>query len=222
MKRSEINSLIRDSLAFFEERQFFLPPWARWSPADFEANGPACEEIYRNRLGWDLTDFGSGAFREEGLLLFTLRNGNPSRDRKTYSEKIMVVDEGQLTPTHFHARKMEDIINRGGGNLLMELWKCTDTSHLSDEGFQVSVDGVIRECGPGERICLRPGESISLWQGLYHCFYGEPGAGRVLVGEVSMVNDDYGDNHFLDGVGRFPEIEEDETPLHWLVNDYPE
>jgi D-lyxose ketol-isomerase len=42
----------------------------------------------------------------------------------------------------------------------------------------------------------------------------------ALVGEVSTVNDDRTDNVFRDQVGRFPVIEEDETPLHLLVPDY--
>jgi D-lyxose ketol-isomerase len=56
---------------------------------------------------------------------------------------------------------------------------------------------------------------------VYHRFYGESGKGRVLVGEVSAVNDDRTDNRFYEPVGRFPEIEEDEKPLHLLVTDYP-
>ncbi|MFR1280879.1 MAG: D-lyxose/D-mannose family sugar isomerase [Parabacteroides distasonis] len=33
--------------------------------------------------------------------------------KKSYCEKIMMVREGQVTPVHFHWKKMEDIINRG-------------------------------------------------------------------------------------------------------------
>jgi len=43
-----------------------------------------------------------------------------------------------------------------------------------------------------------------------------------LVGEVSECNDDYTDNRFYEEVGRFPAIEEDEPPLYYLVNDYPQ
>ena len=42
----------------------------------------------------------------------------------------------------------------------------------------------------------------------------------VLVGEVSMVNDDATDNCFYEPVGRFPSVEEDMEPLHLLVSDY--
>jgi D-lyxose ketol-isomerase len=55
---------------------------------------------------------------------------------------------------------------------------------------------------------------------LDHCFYGEEGKGRVLVGEVSSVNDDLNDNHFHGGLGRFPDISEDEAPRYLLVGDY--
>ena len=42
----------------------------------------------------------------------------------------------------------------------------------------------------------------------------------MLVGEVSLVNDDDTDNRFLEPVGRFPAIEEDEPPLYLLTQDY--
>ena len=42
----------------------------------------------------------------------------------------------------------------------------------------------------------------------------------MLVGEVSMVNDDRTDNRFFESIGRFPQIMEDEPPLHLLTMDY--
>jgi len=50
-----------------------------------------------------------------------------------------------------------------------------------------------------ETVRLAPGESISLQQRCYHKFW----AGRVLVGEVSLVNDDQRDNRFYEPTGRF-------------------
>jgi hypothetical protein len=55
---------------------------------------------------------------------------------------------------------------------------------------------------------------------MYHRFYGEPGKGRVLVGEVSAVNDDNVDNRFKEELGRFPALDENEPPVHLLVSDY--
>lgn len=220
MKRSEINGHIREALLFFDTMNFRLPPWASWSPEQWKQNRASCEEIIVNQLGWDLTDFGSGDFRSTGLLLFTLRNGNLRRDRKPYAEKIMIVDEGQVTPMHFHWSKMEDIINRGGGNLMIELYPSDESEEFDHCSFEVSLDGITKRCAPGETVRLKPGESITLYQRLYHKFYGEPGKGKVLVGEVSAVNDDRTDNRFYDEVGRFPDIEEDERPIHLLVGDY--
>ena len=83
----------------------------------------------------------------------------------------------------------------------------------------VHVDGVARTLEPWEKLRLGPGESVTVDRGVYHRFYGEAGKGVVLVGEVSQVNDDRTDNYFLDPVGRFAEIEEDEPPLRLLWNE---
>jgi len=220
MKRSEINQLIRDSITFFGENKFHLPPWAFWRPGNWKGRYDTCGEIIDNMLGWDLTDFGSGDFHKRGLILFTIRNGNTKRDRKSYAEKAMIVEEMQETPTHFHWSKMEDIINRGGGNLVMELFSSDEKEGISSQDIIVKVDGVLRTVPSGGKIILETGESICLEQGVYHRFYGEPGKGKVFVGEVSEVNDDTSDNRFLEVVGRFPQIIEDEEPLHLLVSDY--
>jgi len=53
---------------------------------------------------------------------------------------------------------------------------------------------------------------------LYHRFWAD--GGRVLAGEVSLVNDDQADNRFYEPNGRFPTIEEDEPPLYLLCSDY--
>ena len=46
------------------------------------------------------------------------------------------------------------------------------------------------------------------------------GAGDVLIGEVSTVNDDLTDNIFAAPIGRFARIDEDVAPTHLLVSDY--
>ena len=220
MKRSEINQLIRSSIAFFNKMNFKLPPWAYWKPEEWKGKYESCSEIVENMHGWDLTDFGGGNFHSKGLILFTLRNGNPAKDKKIYAEKIMIVEEKQETPMHFHWSKMEDIINRGGGNLVIDLYKSDSKEDFSKEDFKLKIDGITRTFSAGDSIILKPGESICLEQGIYHRFYGEEGKGKVLVGEVSAVNDDSTDNRFHESVGRFPEIEEDEAPLHLLASDY--
>lgn len=220
MKRSEINQILRDAMVFMAEKHFVLPPWSNWSIADWKSNKEDASEVTGNMLGWDITDFGSGDFYSRGLFLFTIRNGKFNVDRKPYAEKIMIVEENQETPMHYHWAKMEDIINRGGGNLVIELYNSTKDNQLANTPVTLKVDGVKHTVQAGGKIVLTPGESICLEQGIYHRFYGEAGKGKVLVGEVSMVNDDSNDNCFHELIGRFPIIEEDEQPIHLLASDY--
>lgn len=226
MKRSEINEIMENSLNFIEkEMKFLLPPFAKWSPKEWRHKGEDSFEIIDQQLGWDITDFGSGNFNEVGLLLFTIRNGSFEElkkiNGKIYAEKVMIVREEQMTPIHFHFQKMEDIINRGGGELVIQLWKSLYDDFLDlTSDVIVSVDSVKRRVKAGGTITLKPGESVCLPQQLYHKFWGKKGTGTTFVGEVSRVNDDYVDNHFYEKVGRFAEIEEDVEPLYLLYGDY--
>ncbi len=223
MKRSEINTAMRGALQLFDEFKIKLPDFVLWSQKDWQSKGPETQEIVDNMLGWDITDFGGGDFNKMGLLLITLRNGNqknPQKYPKPYAEKLMVVKENQITPMHFHWNKMEDIINRGGGNLIIKLYNSTKEEELADTDVVVSIDGVKHTFPAGSEISIKPGQSITLTPGLYHRFWGEEGKGTLLVQEVSMCNDDTADNRFYDKVGRFPDIEEDEAPLHLLCNEY--
>ena len=224
MKRSEINKLLDEACDFFSSCHFRLPPFAFWTPDEWKNIGPEANEIRDNELGWDVTDYGLDKFYQYGLLLFTIRNGNHARQDaypKGYAEKIMMVREEQVTPYHFHWNKREDIINRGGGNLVIDLYHADEHDKFSDREFSVSVDGVRRAVTPGDRVILSPGESICLEPYVYHTFYGEKGSGSVMVGEVSDVNDDKSDNRFYDQFPRFPEIVEDEAPHYYLCTEYP-
>ncbi len=116
MKRSEINRYIQETAEFFAENKFTLPPFTSWAPAKWKQYGEEIAEIKACKLGWDITDFNSGNFLSRGLTLITLRNGPPDGSSKVYAEKIMHVRENQVTPFHYHVRKTEDIINRGGSN----------------------------------------------------------------------------------------------------------
>ena len=218
MKRSEINEIMEKAEKFLDEMNFKMPIWAFWEPKDWSGSYQITSEIVDNQMGWDITDFGSGNFREIGLFLFSIRNGNLKLNRKCYAEKIMIVDIGQITPTHFHWYKMEDIINRGGGELVLELFNADEEEKIIDKPVCVKIDGIPATVPAGGKVVLLPGESICLLPYVYHKFYAEKG--KCLVGEVSMVNDDATDNRFLEPVGRFPAIEEDSIPRHLLVLDY--
>ena len=222
MKRSEINHEIREAERFFASLGFQLPKFAFWTPEEFRAHGAEIQEIRDCKLGWDVTDFGRGNFRKEGLFLFTIRNGvtGSALYPKPYAEKIMISRSDQKTLMHCHELKREDIINRGGGVLVFELYnRVPGTTRLADTTVRLSRDGELIEVAPGMRLRLEPGESITLEPNVFHAFYAEAGS-DVMIGEVSSVNDDLTDNVFYEPQLRFPEIEEDEEPYRLLVSDY--
>ena len=225
MKRSEINRAIRRMEQLAAEHGFCLPPFCGWTPQDWADKGPEYDEIRHNLLGWDITDYGTGNFLKTGFTLITLRNGNvkaPDRYPKPYAEKLLMLEEGQYSPMHFHWNKMEDIINRGGGTVLIRVYNSTPDEQLDKSGdVTVHVDGRTYTVPAGTQVPLKPGESITITPYLYHDFEVEPGTGPVLLGEVSQCNDDEHDNRFLEQMGRFPTIEEDEAAYRLLCNEYP-
>ena len=85
--------------------------------------------------------------------------------------------------------------------------------------IDVLVDGEIVSVAPREPLILKRGQSVTVERNIYHKFYSAEGSGMVMAGEVSQVNDDNKDNYFLESVGRFTEIEEDEVAIHPLWNE---
>lgn len=223
MKRSKINQCIREMEALVQKHGFRLPPFCNWTPDEWKEKDGEYDEIRDNMLGWDITDFGLGKFDEVGFALITLRNGNQNNPKykKVYAEKLLMLKDGQTAPMHFHWNKSEDIIKRGGGNLVITLYQDDGEGGLSKENVLVNADGRSYEAKAGVKVVLHPGESVTLWPHQYHDFAIEPGTGDVLIGEVSMSNDDVKDNRFYEKVGRFPEIEEDEEPYRLLCFEYP-
>lgn len=211
MKRSEINEIMAAADDLITAHGFVLPPFARWSPEEFAARKTQARHVIDARCGWDITDYGAGVFDAMGLFLFTLRNG-----------RLADLQRGTgmcLSPMHTHVIKAEDIINRGGATLIVELYGSDDAGNFAeDRGGTVWCDGIRREYAPGEKLSFAPGESVTLRPGDWHAFWGE--GGDVLIGEVSTVNDDETDNIFRDPIGRFSTIDEDTAPAHLLVSDY--
>ena len=221
MKRSEINRALRDMEKMIDRCSFKLPPFCYFTPEEWNEKGHEYDEVRDNMLGWDITDFGMGDFDKVGFSLITLRNGNVSMDKytKPYAEKLLYMKEGQSAAMHFHWNKMEDIINRGGGNVLIGVYNAGREEGLADTDVRIHSDGREYTVPAGTQIRLCPGESITIQP--YHDFHLEPGTGPVLLGEVSMCNDDNRDNRFYLPAGRFPVIEEDEPPFRLLCNEYP-
>lgn len=223
MKRSHINAIMGAAHELIGSHGFVLPPFAAWTPEQFRATARHARHIIDARCGWDITDYGAGRFDEMGLFLFTLRNGLlgdlQAGRGMCYAEKLLISRQDQLSPMHTHILKAEDIINRGGATLVVELFGSDDRGGFAeDRGGTVWCDGLPYAYAPGEKLRLAPGQSVTLRPGDWHAFWGE--GGDVLIGEVSTVNDDETDNVFRAQIGRFAAIEEDTDPLHLLVSDY--
>ena len=223
MKRSRINEIMAEADELIRSHGFVLPPFAYWTPEEFQARAADARHVVNARCGWDVTDYGAGRFDEMGLFLFTLRNGTLDDLKRgggmCYAEKLLISRRDQISPMHTHVIKAEDIINRGGATLVIELYGSDDEGRFAkDRGGTVLCDGVRRDFAPGEKLKFAPGESVTLMPGDWHAFWGE--GGDVLIGEVSTVNDDETDNIFREPIGRFATIEGDVAPTHLLVSDY--
>ena len=224
MKRSEINKIIMEMEQLVKEYKYALPPFCNWNPEEWKNKGHEYDEIRDNMLGWDITDFGLGDFDRAGFGLITIRNGNQHQQDKypkPYAEKLLFMRDNMYAPMHFHWNKMEDIINRGGGTLQIEVYNDDGKGGLADTDVNIISDGRSYMVPAGTWITLENGQSITLERHVYHKFHGVPGTGSVLIGEVSQCNDDNTDNRWYDDkVGRFPAIEEDEPPYRLLCNEY--
>ncbi len=225
MKRSEINQALKEMEAMCKKHRCYLPPFCFFTPEQWKTLGHEYDEIRDCMLGWDITDYGMGNFEQTGFSLITIRNGSramPDKYPKVYAEKLLYLKEGQYAPNHFHWKKTEDIINRGGGNVLIRVYRSLANEEIDRESdVTVHTDGRVYTVPAGTQIRLTPGESICVPPLLYHDFAVEEGSGAVLLGEVSRCNDDNTDNRFMPPMGRFPEIEEDEAPYRLLCNEYP-
>ncbi len=188
MKRSEINRAYMKASDFFHSAGWALLPHFRW----------------------DITDFGLGDFRRQGLVLINLA------EEREYCEKLMYAEAGQATPEHYHKQKKEDIICRKGV-LMMKVWVAGEEPRAEGE-FSLKVNGSIRQVASGTLLRLQAGERVTLEPGVWHTFW--PESKQCIIGEVSTANDDASDNFFDNPeIGRFPGVEEDEVALIKLVSD---
>ena len=138
MKRSEINKALKELEAMCRQEHCYLPPFCNFTPEQWQSVGHEYDEVRDCMLGWDITDYGLGDFDKVGFSLITIRNGNRAmQDKypKVYAEKLLYMKEGQYSPNHFHWYKTEDIINRGGGNVLIRVY-----NSLPDESIDKVSD----------------------------------------------------------------------------------
>lgn len=237
MKRSRANEIIQYTIDALKKASFPLPPFAYYTIDDWKNLGEDEIELVENMLGWDITDFGSGDFDKIGLTIFTFRNGNfYAKDKyaKPYAEKMLYVMDGQILPYHYHWSKMEDIINRGGGDLELTFYNSTPQDfadmagglagkpgEFADTDVVTQIDGKKIVVPAGGKIILKPGQSVTLMPGQYHTWRGVPGTGDVILFEVSTMNDDNIDNRFHTAGERIPTMEEDEPAKYLMFADYP-
>ena len=220
MKRSEINKAIQTAKEMMEKYSWTLHHWAYWAKSEYENKSELREYLNNHQMGWDVTDFGKGIFHEQGITLFCIRNGiQGDANDKPYAEKLLFMQEGQEIPFHSHKIKLEDIINRGGGDLAIEFLEVDEKNQELSNKISVLVDGEKNLLAPHEPLILKRGQSVTVDRNIFHRFYAVKGSGMVMAGEVSQVNDDNNDNYFLEPIGRFSEIQEDELPLHPLWNE---
>ncbi len=209
-------------LALCERSGVRLPPFALWRDEDYRADPDAARRIARAGLGWNIVEFKPGGFASDGLGVFTLRMGDwqqlvKGRGR-LYAEKALMAEDGQRTPHHYHIVKTEDVINRAGARFVVELFKVDRAGAPLKERFRVLKDVKKLELGPGDRVSLEPGESLTLEPFVAHAFWAEGGA--VLAGEVSLANDDGGDNYFLPALAPAAPIDEDRARRYVTVRDH--
>jgi D-lyxose ketol-isomerase len=225
MKRSQINRILEEAQQQLAEAKIKLPVWAAWNLKQWQEAAEQIHEIREHGLGWIVTDFGSNEFDRYGLVIFVARNGclknNKPVTTKTYAEKFMLVRPGQITPYHFHWMKTEDLVNRSGGRLKVQLaWAAKDELSTTNDMVLAQVDGVTKKLKAGEDLILDPGESVELPPRLCHQFSALPEDGKVLAGEISSLNDDGTDNCFLGRSVAMKPIEEDEAIKFPLSKDY--
>jgi len=223
MKRSQVNAAIDAGRATLARIGFALPGFSTWSLDRWKEMKPRIPDIVKTGMGWDVTDFGSGDFARTGATIFTVRNGHPHDPAAgvPYAEKIIIQTEGQTIPLHFHFKKTEDIINRGGGILCVQLYNSRPDGSLDQAGSpRIKRDGVWQTFTPGEVFEVAPGDSITLTPLVYHAFWARKGAGTLVCGEVSSINDDNIDNRFAEPLPRYAAIEEDEPARYILCNEY--
>ena len=148
MKRSEINKALKELEAMCAKYKCYLPPFCNFTPEEWQEKGHEYDEVRDCMLGWDITDYGLGNFDKFGFSLITIRNGcrtQPEKYPKVYAEKLLYLKEGQMAANHFHWFKTEDIINRGGANILIRVYNSLPNEEIDYESdVEVHCDGLKR------------------------------------------------------------------------------
>jgi D-lyxose ketol-isomerase len=163
MKRSEINTLVRDAQACFAAYGWALPPRPRW----------------------DVTDFGLGDWRQFGLVLINLA------EEPEYCEKLMYAKAGMTTPMHCHRVKKEDIICRAGA--LKLIFEAGGDFEIKVNGEMKVCNGreeIVLQAG--ERVTITPGIFHEFSPVSAECIIGEVSTANDDATDNVFTNPDIG------------------------------
>ena len=165
MKRSEINKALHELEDMCAKYKCYLPPFCHFTPEEWKTKGHEWDEVRDCMLGWDITDYGLGDFEKVGFSLITIRNGNrkmADKYPKVYAEKLLFLKQNQYATNHFHWYKTEDIINRGGGNVLIRVFNSHEDETVDRESdVTLHIDGETRVVPAGTQVRLMPGSSFT-------------------------------------------------------------
>jgi D-lyxose ketol-isomerase len=184
MKRSQINSALKEMEGMCKKHFCFLPPFCDFTPEDWKRKGHDYDEVRDCMLGWDVTDYGVGKFDELGFALVTIRNGNrlmADRYPKVYAEKLLYLKEKQYFAQPLSLVQNGGYHQQGGGNVLIRVYNSlADESVDRKSDVTVHTDGRAYVVPAGTQIRLTPGESIHVYQHLYHDLRRSRAPGRFV------------------------------------------
>ena len=223
MKRSRINEILREGDAFIRSFGYVMPPFAYWSPEELRARKPRASSR-RGSAGTSPTT-GKTSSTNSACSCSQSRNGRAEDLARgqgmLYAEKIMISRKNQLSPMHRHVVKAEDIINRGGGKLVLELFMPDAEGNIdhAGRGARCRADGVMRKLPRRRASEARAGRKRDASAGRVAWILGR---GRRCADRRSFDGQRRSDRQYLPRPDRHasPQIEEDEAPLHLLVSDY--
>lgn len=188
MRRSEIDTIIDEARATMRRHGVALPPFADWSPQDWQRHGAATRTMRDRLIGWNIAEFEKDAFARSGIALITTRMGDfeqlPTGRGKLYGEKIFVIREGQSVPYHYHWVKTEDVFNRGGATLAIDLVAVDSQGRPTDAAIDLDRDGLPHHIVARGTIRLSPGEGDQPRSRHRPCLPGR-GRGRRLRRDLS-------------------------------------
>ena len=149
----------------------------RTGPRQWNSDWPDVADIRKIGPGWYISDFGKGQFKDEALVLFTLRNGSLEPGVSTqvvpYAETLLVSRDGQVALMQNDRRNFEDIIVRDTAPPAVRLHQVAEVGSLDMESLVVvRIDDVRHVVVAGGIVLLDRCASNTIEPGRAHAFWG--------------------------------------------------